>query len=391
MRTPVHRLSRFDNESDPWFRPVWEDEPADDGNGPPGMFARTGPGAVGGLDVPATLAPQLLTPVADASAALARLDARLEAADPAVADGLRARLALREAAGWLAHQHGTWVHPVDLGLRDAGLTGSVTAASMRGRLRTVLPSTLGEPARTEAAVAAPAAEDTAIALALQFARLWLRLAEHRSWAPLADPTAFTELLATLGHHAPAEDAVAAWRDRFAGRPAAGDPSPILLRAGLAAQAWAANEPGEGRGDHLPTAALFLAACLWRHAGSTPALALPLWSATPRQLSALGRLSGPDWLAGFLGVVTDAAWRAGQDLSRLQIAATRAAALRRTARSRLPATATLALRHPVLTASGLAARLRITPQAALILLKQLVGAGVLREATGRAAWRAFVVA
>jgi hypothetical protein len=85
------------DESDPWFRPVWEDEPADDGNGPPGMFARTGPGAVGGLDVPATLAPQLLTPVADASAALARLDARLEAADPAVADGLRARLALREA------------------------------------------------------------------------------------------------------------------------------------------------------------------------------------------------------------------------------------------------------------------------------------------------------
>jgi hypothetical protein len=379
------------DENDPWFRRVWEDEPADDGSEPSRMPARTRPGPPGGLDVPATLTPRLLAPVADASAALARLDARLEAADPAVADGLRARLALREAAGWLAHQHGTWVHPVDLGLRDAGLTGSVTAASMRGRLRTVLPSTLGEPARAAAAAAAPAAEDTAIALALQFARLWLRLAEHRSWAPLADPTAFTELLATLGHHAPAEDAVAAWRDRFAGRPAAGDPSPILLRAGLAAQAWAANEPGEGRGDHLPTAALFLAACLWRHAGSTPALALPLWSATPRQLSALGRLSGPDWLAGFLSVVTDAAWRAGQDLSRLQIAATRAAALRRTARSRLPATATLALRHPVLTASGLAARLRITPQAALILLKQLVGAGVLREATGRAAWRAFVVA
>jgi hypothetical protein len=43
--------------------------------------------------------------------------------------------AMREAAGWLAHQHATWVHPTDLALRDAGLTGSVTAAAMRGRAR----------------------------------------------------------------------------------------------------------------------------------------------------------------------------------------------------------------------------------------------------------------
>ncbi|HST75419.1 MAG TPA: hypothetical protein VLJ20_08610, partial [Acetobacteraceae bacterium] len=45
------------------------------------------------------------------------------------ADGLRARLALREAAGGLAHPHGAWVHPTDLALREAGLTGSLTAAA----------------------------------------------------------------------------------------------------------------------------------------------------------------------------------------------------------------------------------------------------------------------
>lgn len=388
-------------DDDFWFRPVWEDEPVEKGCDPPRMPAPNRPGAPHNLD-----SAGLLAPIATASAALARLDARLEAADPAVAEGLRARLALREAAGWLAHQHRTWVHPVDLGLREAGLTGSVTAAAMSGRLRAALPSTLDGPMRAAAPIhkawpegraEAPAerlAEDPAIAQALQFGRLWLRLAEHRSWAPLAGTETFCQLLVQLGQHGLEEILAAAWLARFAGRSLAKDAPPVLLQAGLAAQAWAEYAPGEMRGkmrgERLPTAALFLAACLWRRLGSTPAFALPVWSATPLHLDALGRLAGSAWLAGFLGIVTDAAQRTGQELSRLQIAAARAASLHRTARSQLPAAAALALRQPVLTASGLAERLRISPQAALILLKQLVAAGVLREATGRAAWRAFVI-
>jgi predicted ArsR family transcriptional regulator len=43
---------------------------------------------------------------------------------------------------------------------------------------------------------------------------------------------------------------------------------------------------------------------------------------------------------------------------------------------------------VVTARGLADSLAVTPQAALGLLRQLITAGVVREATGRAAWRAF---
>ncbi len=380
------KLGTTEDDDDVWFRPVWEDEPAGEGLDPPGLPPSARPHDTATLDAAA-----LLAPLAKASAALARLDARLEATDPAVAAGLRARLALREAAGWLAHQEGSWVHPVDLGLRAASLTGSITAAAMAGRLRATLPTTVPTTADAGPRPDAPA-EDLAVGQALQLGQLWLRLAEHRSWTPLADAASLRPLLDQLGCHEPAEDASAAWLARFAARPAATDAAvPALLRAGQAALAWSQRQPEQGRGDHLPTAALFLAACAWRHAGGTPALALPFWSATPARLEALGRVAGPAWLPGFLGAVTDAAQRAGQELSRLQAAAARAAALRRTARSQLPAAAALALRLPVLTARGLADRLRLSPQAALILLKQLVAAGVLREATGRASWRAFVVA
>jgi predicted ArsR family transcriptional regulator len=50
-----------------------------------------------------------------------------------------------------------------------------------------------------------------------------------------------------------------------------------------------------------------------------------------------------------------------------------------------------LRTPVVTARSLAEALSVTPQAALGLLRQLTAAGVVREATGRAAWRAFTTA
>jgi predicted transcriptional regulator len=57
---------------------------------------------------------------------------------------------------------------------------------------------------------------------------------------------------------------------------------------------------------------------------------------------------------------------------------------------MPAALELLVREPVMTAAGLARRLDITPQAALALLRQLVEAGLIREATGRAAWRVFVL-
>ena len=72
---------------------MWEDEPAGEGLDPPELVQSVRPPDTSTPDASA-----LLAPLAEASAALARL----EAADPAVGAGLRVRLVLREAAGWLA-------------------------------------------------------------------------------------------------------------------------------------------------------------------------------------------------------------------------------------------------------------------------------------------------
>jgi hypothetical protein len=49
----------------------------------------------------------------------------------------------------LAHAH-TWIHPRDLALRDAGLTGSYAVAPLAGRLDAELPEppSPGPPGRT---------------------------------------------------------------------------------------------------------------------------------------------------------------------------------------------------------------------------------------------------
>ncbi len=263
--------------------PNWEGADASEADaspdlGPPDWPDRPRTPPSDGLDAAA-----LLRPLADAAAALARLDARVEGADAAVADGLRARLALREAAGWLAHQHRTWVHPIDLALRDAGLTGSTTAAAMAGRLPTALPvtSALAKAAGThtggtsaelpkvpasgshpevapaariategaDAAAQASVAEDLAVGQALQLARLWRRLAEHRGW-PLDDAAALRETLARLGEPDVGETALAGWLARFAEPPAHGAaPKPDCCRRCCAPprRRRPGHTKGQGRG------------------------------------------------------------------------------------------------------------------------------------------------
>jgi hypothetical protein len=74
--------------------------------------------------------PAWLGPLCDATDALARLDAGAAAAPGAVREGLIARMACAEAAGWLAHTH-AWVRPLDLALRDLDLTGSTVELPWR--------------------------------------------------------------------------------------------------------------------------------------------------------------------------------------------------------------------------------------------------------------------
>jgi hypothetical protein len=141
-------------------------------------------------------------------------------------------------------------------------------------------------------------------------------------------------------------------------------------------------------DPLTMDGLFLAACIWRSSGFGRDVPLPFWSAPVQLHHRLALRVGTEWLAGFLACVAAAARAAREELAGLQRAERLGATLARTARSRLPGAIEHVLRSPIVTAHTLAGSLSVTPQAALGLLRQLIAAGVVREATGRAAWRAF---
>ena len=288
-----------------------------------------------------------LAPLVAAQDALARLEAGAAAASEAVRDGLLARMACREAAGWLAH-HGTWVHPLDLALREAGLTGSYAAAELGTRLPSVLPAT----ARAMGAAADPP-EDRDVAAALRLARRWRQLAALPSWSP----------------------------PELAPLPPPGDRPPLLTAACLVRDA-----PGR-----LVAPPVLAAAWLWRERGGTGHPGLPLWSAPVQQLQRLALAPQGEFLAGFLGAVGAAAGLARRELSGLQAAEIRGAGLVVTVRSRLPEALGLALRRPVLTARMLADGIGVSHRAGLGMIGRLVAAGVLREATGRISWRGFVIA
>jgi hypothetical protein len=312
----------------------------------------------------------LLLPLARAQDAMARLEAFAAAASPPVREGLWARLAFREAAGWLAHQ-GHWIHPTDLALRDAGLTGSYAAARLGQRLPSVLPATTG------ASELQQVPEDQEVALALTVARLWRRLCESQSWRPLEDPVSLAAVLSPLGG-----SATPALAERLAQFASASQP--VLVVAGLIARDWQQHD----RGDRLSLPGIFLAACTWQAQGGA---ALPVWSAPVQRLHRLALQPRQGWLPLFLQAVAEAAMRGRQELARLQRAETKAAGIVRTARSYLPAAAALALRRPVVTPRLMASALGITHRAALGLTRELEISGIIRETTGRSAWRAFAVA
>lgn len=321
----------------------------------------------------------LLQPLAEAQDAVARLEASAAAASSAVAAGLCARVAYREAAGWLAHTH-TWVHARDLALRDAGVTGSYAVAAMAGRLAAELPTMTALDTKPDTVPA-----DQMAGSALRLARVWRRLAEHRTWRPIANAAAVRETLASLGWAVTIDDtAVEEWL-YLAGRH---DRGPALIRAGHGARDWMNRQ---GHTDPLATDGMFLAACLWRDAGFGRDIPLPFWSAPAQLHHRLALRVGTEWQASFLACVAAAARSAREELAGLQRAETAGATLARTARSHLPRALDHLLRSPIVTAHGLAESLAISPRAALGLLGQLVAAGVIREATGRAAWRAFTTA
>jgi len=354
-----------DEEEEDWFRPVWESEDELD---PPGYPRLRRPAAEPDYNHP------LFTPLVRAQDAVARLEARAEMASDAVAEGLRARMSYLEAAGWLRCAH-VWIHPRDLALRDNVLTGSYAAAMAADRLADALPTTAAQEGEFEVAPS-----DMLVNNALQLARLWRRIAELRSWRPLADAGALRETLRSLGC-APFDNAeIADWL----GSIHALERGPVLIRAGRAVCDWL-NRAGVQ--PHNP-AAHFVAACLWREETAHRPIPLPFWSAPELHHHRLGLRIGVDWMAQFLNCVTAAALTGLRELARLLEAEKKHTDIGATARSRLPDALDAVLRAPVVTADSLARSIRVTPRAALGLLRQLTAASVLREVTGRASWRAY---
>jgi DNA binding protein with HTH domain len=397
------------DEADQPLRPVWEDTPdeTDADRRPQSLPRRTEDGA--DVDL-------LLATLADAADALARLDARVAASDEMLRVGLLARLALTEAAGWLAHAQ-SWVHPLDLALRAAGLTAPAALAALGAGAR-ALPQTIAQPAGRrgweDPPLDALPAADQAIADALAFARVLCRLSGGGPH-PFASAAATADTLAGLGA-AIDRDTLGAWwsahapapplRRRYGARRGEGSvPRPPLLAGALAAQAWmqaAITDP--------PEPALALLASFGRLARLAPArhVFVPFWSAYPAvgfsdrmalptlRSEAADRIAGWGvsiaWPVASLHLIAESARMGLRDLDRLQAAADKGrgdlAGVDR--RSRLPAALEALLRAPLVTPKELAVKLRVAPQTATALLREMQGRGVAREVTGRGRFRAFAV-
>jgi hypothetical protein len=358
-----------EKDDENWFQSPWEieDEEALEPPGPP--RARKLPSE------PDYKHP-LLIPLARAQNAVARLEAKTEAASDVVAEGLRARMSYLEAAGWLSHAH-IGIHPWDLALRDHGVTTSYGAADHADRLAAVLPSTTAQEGELAAAPS-----DIIVNGALHYARLWRRLAEFRTWRPLADADTLRKTLKTLGFSGPEDADIVDWLAsiRMLER------GPDLILAGRCAREWM-NLPGIKKRN---PDGVFLAACLWHEKNHRAPIPLPFWSAPAQRHHRLELQFGVAWIAEFLECVTAAAITGLHELNRLQEAEKKGRMLGSTARSRLPQAVDAVLRAHIVTAAGLAEAIRVTPQAALGLLRHMTVNGMVREVTGRASWRAYAL-
>ena len=400
------------------LRPAWDDLPDETDADRPGVLRRPAP-----LSAPNAAAawaaedlPDWLRPLCDATDALARLDAGAAAAPDAVRAGLIARMAVTEAAGWLAHSH-AWVHPLDLALRDLGLTGP-TALAAAGSGPRALPHTYAaaRPAWDDQTIDAIADGDRSVADGLALARRLRQLAGRRA-DPFATVATAETTLAPFGAGPLDPGRFARWqaavtptppvsRRRF-GRAGEGASlrRPSLLCAAHAAQAWM---DGGIVGVPTPLQAVLVAIGPLAHAGVARTVFAPVWAAYPAagfgDRAALPRLRSDTadrvvgwgrpvtWPVAFLHLLAESARMGLRELERLTGASEQGRGLiaRGDKRSRLPDAIDALLRTPALTPKALAAQLRITPQTGTALLREMQAKGFVREVTGRGSFRAFAI-
>jgi hypothetical protein len=193
------------DDADHPLRPIWEDTP--DETEADSAQARESHRVAAHADTNTDL---LLATLADAADALGRLDARVGASDEAIRAGLLARLVLTEASGWLAHTH-SWVHPLDLALRAAGLTAPAAFAVLGAGARALphtMAQTTGRLGWEDPPLDTMPAADQAMADALAFARLLRRLPGGGPH-PFGNAAAGANTLASLGATID-RDALAGW-------------------------------------------------------------------------------------------------------------------------------------------------------------------------------------
>jgi hypothetical protein len=212
-----------EDDDDPLLRPTWE-ETEDETDADLGL-RRPLTHRPGLQDASAATDAwrALLLPLCAATDLLARLDARAEAAASGVREGLIARLAYLEDAGFLAHAH-AWAHPLDLALREHGLTASA-ALAVAGAPDSALPQTFatGAPrAWADPPLDELAASDAAMTEALSLARALHRLSGMRAGAAFPHATSVAETMRTLGASRLDPAAFTAWWAAVA-------PTPVVRR------------------------------------------------------------------------------------------------------------------------------------------------------------------
>jgi hypothetical protein len=285
--------------------------------------------------------PGLLAVLADAADALARLDARVATAADAVRAGLLARLALTEAAGLLAHAH-AWVHPLDLALRDAGLTAPAALAALGAGAR-VLPHTIAQPVGRLGWEDPPLGTlpeiDQGVADALAVARLLRRLPGGGPH-PFGTAVTTAETLTALGARELDPGRLAAWWEAHA--PAPAPPRRFGGRRGEGVISAVARgrhcRPGlDGERHHRADPACSCRSGAPTRRSASDRDALPTLRADAADRVA-GRGHAASWPVACLHLIAESARLGLRELNRIEAAAVekgRGLATRSDKRSRLP--------------------------------------------------------
>lgn len=370
-------MSGFPEDDYNPFRPVWEDNEEEKGlDLPPSLQYRKPTTELSLSD------PELLRGLLETEQTLSRLDATVSASPPSIREGLIARMAFREASGWLA-QASQWVHPNDVALRSLGLTGSYIASAKAGTLKRDLPNTLSETsfAEDENTVVG----DRTVALALALAKILTHLPKNA----LENADTVQNALVPLGwvvddlKTVQVVDWLLDYREDT-------KKLPTIVAALYAAAVWRSID--DGVEDEVDLRAGFLLTCAMSERLRT--IPLPFWTARPIVYGLQKSASpfGKERVVGQLKLINESGLSAMRELERLTDFQKRFTDLttRLTKRSRMSDAIDAAIRLPIVTPQTLSRRLKITPQASTKLLRHLSDIALMTESTGRKSFRGFTI-